>query len=277
MHNSRLNTSTFTGTEDVEQFIEEFHETWEAAQWSPRIALVKLREALTGRARPFGQERSVTEIFTALRSRFGTPVLEARARLQVLRRKADTPLRDHATLVKRLAKSAYSDLPETHRRSCTLTDFMQSLNDVGLYHQLQAKRVTTLEGALQVGENYLRAERLHMETTQGTQVTTEAVQSLTDEVSRLNTLLEQVVKTLTSTQPPNLGPQGETSETATLCGKNNETESFRSSCLQFKRPPRSQPWEPPRPREPGKEQPRGGYRRASKRTPRGNPCEWQVP
>jgi len=277
MYSSKLNTSTFTGTKDLEQFVEEFHEVWEVAQWPPRVALIKLREALTGRARPFGQGRSVTEIFTALRSRFGTPALEARARLRVLRRKADTPLRNHATLVQRLARSAYSDLPETHRRSYTLTDFMQSLNDVGLYHQLQAKRVTTLEGALQVGEDYLRAERLYTETTQGTQVTTEAVQSLTDEVNRLSTLLEQVVKTLTSTKPPNLGPQGETSETATLCGKDNETGHLRSSCLQFKRPPHFQPREPPRPREPRKEQPRGGYRWASKRTPRDNPREWQVP
>jgi len=156
-------------------------------------------------------------------------------------------------------------------------DFMQSLNDVGLYHQLQAKRVTTLEGALQVGEDYLRAGQLHMETTQGTQVTTETIQSLTDEVSRLNTLLEQVVKTLASTKPPNLVPQGETSETATLCGKDNETGHLRSSCLQFKRPPHSPSREPPRPRESGKEQPRGRYRRASKRAPPDNPREWQVP
>jgi len=112
---------------------------------------------------------------------------------------------------------------------------MQSLNDVGLYHQLQAKRVTTLEGVLQVGEDYLQAKQLYKETTQGTQVTTETVQSFTDEVNRLSTLLEQVVKTLTSTKPPNLGPQGETSETATLCGKDNETGYLRSNCLQLKK------------------------------------------
>jgi len=120
---------------------------------------------LTEQAGPFGQGRSIAEIFTALRSRFGTSALEAKARLQVLLRNENTPLRDHTTLVKRLARSAYSDLPETHRQSYTLIDFMQSLNDVDLYHQLQAKGVTTLEGALQVGEDYLRAKRLYTEET----------------------------------------------------------------------------------------------------------------
>jgi len=156
---------------------------------------------------------------------------------------------------------------------------MQSLNDVGLYHQLQAKGVTTLEGALQVGEDYLRAKRLYTEETKGTRVTAEAVQSLRDEMGRLSTLLEQVAKTLTNAKPPNLGPGGETSEITTLCGKCNKPGHLRSRCPQPKRPPHfRQPREPPRPRGPGREQPRGGDRRASKRTPRDTPpCEWQVP
>jgi len=107
----------------------------------------------------------------------------------------DTPLRDHATLVKRLARSAYSDLPETHQRSYTLTDFLQSLNDMGLHHQLQARGVISLEDALQVGEDYLRARRLYTEETKGTRVTTKAVQSLGDEMDRLSNLLKQVAKT----------------------------------------------------------------------------------
>jgi len=61
-----------------------------------------------------GDIHCIAEIFTALRSRFGISALEAKARLRVLLRVEDTPLRDHATLVKRLARSTYSDLPETH-------------------------------------------------------------------------------------------------------------------------------------------------------------------
>jgi len=152
----------------------------------------------------------------------------------VLLRKENTPLRDHATLVKRLARSAYSDLPETHRQSYTLTDFMQSLNDVGLYHQLQAKGVTTLEGALQVREDYLRARRLYAEGTEGTRVTTKAVQSFGDEISRMSNLLKQVAKILTNVKTPHRGSEVETSKMATLCGKRSTPRHPRLKCPQSK-------------------------------------------
>jgi len=38
---------------------------------------------------------------------------------------------------------------------------VQSLNDLGLHHQLQAKGVTTVEDALREGEAYLLAKQLH--------------------------------------------------------------------------------------------------------------------
>ena len=79
---------------------------------------------------------------------------------------------------------------------------MQSLNEMGLHHQLQAKGVITLEDALQVGENYLRASRLYTEETKGTRVTTKAVRSLGDEIDRLSNLLKQVAKTPTKVQTP---------------------------------------------------------------------------
>jgi len=50
MYRSKLNVPTFTGVGDVEQFIEEFHGTIDVTQWPPRVALIKLREALTEQA-----------------------------------------------------------------------------------------------------------------------------------------------------------------------------------------------------------------------------------
>jgi len=79
---------------------------------------------------------------------------------------------------------------------------MQSFNDMGLYHQLQAKGVTTLEDALQIGEDYLRARRLYTEGTKGTRVTTNVVHSLGDKISRLSNLLKQVANTLTNVKTP---------------------------------------------------------------------------
>jgi len=108
-HKYRLKISTFTSIEDVEQFISEFNETWDITQWSPRVALAKLRRALTGEAKQYGHRPSVDGIFVALQDRFGITALDARSHLQRLLRKEDTSLQDHALAVKRLARIAYSD------------------------------------------------------------------------------------------------------------------------------------------------------------------------
>jgi len=43
----RLTAPTFSGKEHLEQFVREFQDVMEIAQWPPRVALVKLRRALT--------------------------------------------------------------------------------------------------------------------------------------------------------------------------------------------------------------------------------------
>jgi len=85
----KLEAPTFTGVEDVEQFISEFNETWTITQWPPRVALLKLRGALTEETKSYGHRLSIDGIFAALRDRFGITTLDARSRLQrLLRRKA---------------------------------------------------------------------------------------------------------------------------------------------------------------------------------------------
>jgi len=44
-HRYRLKAPTFTGNEDVEQFIQEFSDVADVAQWSPKVALMQLRMA----------------------------------------------------------------------------------------------------------------------------------------------------------------------------------------------------------------------------------------
>ena len=120
----RLPTPTFTGVEDVEQFASEFRETWDVAQWPPRVALAKLRRALTGEAKQYGHRRNAEEILAALRARFGITAPDARSRLHRLLRREDTPLPDHALAVQRLARIAYGDHRDLHsfptRRSSDL-------------------------------------------------------------------------------------------------------------------------------------------------------------
>jgi len=76
---------------------------------------------------------------------FGITAPDTRSHLHRLLRREDNPLPDHALAVKRLARIAYGDLPETQRQQYTLEDFTQSVNHPGLNHQLQARGVTSLE------------------------------------------------------------------------------------------------------------------------------------
>jgi len=71
------------------------------------------------------------------------------------------PLQEHAATVKRLAQIAYSDLPVVHQKRHNYDAFVQSLNDLGLHHELQARGVTAVEDVLCEGETYLLAKQLH--------------------------------------------------------------------------------------------------------------------
>jgi len=88
----RLKVLVFMGFEDVEQFIQEFSELIDVTQWPPRVALIQLQMALTEQAKLYGLGTSVDGIFTALRAHFGISVVNARARLQGLRREVRTLL-----------------------------------------------------------------------------------------------------------------------------------------------------------------------------------------
>jgi len=153
--------------------------------------------------------------------------------------------------VKRLAQIAYSDSPEVHRELCTYDAFVQSLNDLGLHHQLQAREVTTIEDALREGEAYLLAKQLHRAHVSSQQITVEpgpdtptqvaattTLSPLEAEVDRMAAMLEKLVAVLASFSPtePTQGPL------------RPEMKDFRS-----------------------------GNRRSSVRTPRYTRHEWQAP
>jgi len=77
-----------------------------------------------------------------------------RVQLQGLRRNPKTTLREHATVVERLAQAAYGDLPANSRQSLALDAFLQSINNLGLKKNLLAAEVENMEGALKLGNAY---------------------------------------------------------------------------------------------------------------------------
>jgi len=157
----RLKAPAFTGEEAVGQFIQEFQKVMEIAQWPPRVALLKLRMALRDKAKPYGTGPDIDGIFASLQARFGISAIDARARLQRLRRDPHTPLQEHATTMMRLAQIAFRDLPQANREIYTYDAFVQSINDLGLHQQFLARGITTVKGALTVGEAYLLVSHMH--------------------------------------------------------------------------------------------------------------------
>jgi len=73
----RLKVRTFTGSEDVEQFIQMFSDVIDVTQWPPRVALLKLRMSLMEKGKPYGLGPDINSIFTALRARFGISAVDA--------------------------------------------------------------------------------------------------------------------------------------------------------------------------------------------------------
>ena len=243
----RLEAPTFTGEEEVEQFIQEFQEVLEIAQWPPRVALLKLRMALRDKAKPYGTGPDIDGIFASLRARFGISAIDARARLQRLRRDPHTTLQEHATTVMKLAQIAFRDLPQVHRERYTFDAFVQSINDLGLHHQLQARGVTTVEGALTVGEAYLLANHMHrnrvasrqvdsgpsaapsVSNTENPAVAQVTQMTLAAKVDRVTDMLAQLVAAL---NPPNL-----TDNTRELNGPRAQSPGAgQSFCWRCRRP-----------------------------------------
>jgi len=125
------------------------------------VALLKLRMALRDKAKPYGTGPDIDGIFASFRARFGISAIDARASLQRLRCDLHTTLQEHATTVMRLAQITFRDLPQANRERYTYDAFVQSINDLGLHHQFLARGVTTVEGALAVGEAYILASHMH--------------------------------------------------------------------------------------------------------------------
>jgi len=92
---------------------------------------------------------------------YGPVLVSPRARLQRLQRDPHMPLQEHATTVIRLAQIAFRDLPQANRERYTYDAFVQSINDLRLHHHFLARGVTTVEGALAVGEAYYLASHMH--------------------------------------------------------------------------------------------------------------------
>jgi len=158
MDRYHLRAPIFSGEEDVEQLITEFSDVAAICRWPARVTLIQLRLCLTGPGKPYEIGQDVGDIFEALRARFGLTAWDTRVQLQGLRRNPKTTLREHATVVERLAQVAYGDLPANGRQSLALYAFLQSINHLGMKQHLLVAEVETMERALRLGNAYFQAD-----------------------------------------------------------------------------------------------------------------------
>ena len=151
----------FNGEGDIELFIQHFEQVAAANGWNILATLLHLREALKGEARECGRPDNVAAVFELLRGRYGLTAREARSRLSSLKRDVRCPLHDHATLVEKLVRRAYEELPADLQANMMLDMFCSSLGNAALQRHLLAIRPNTLTEAVQHGNEYLqvRAER----------------------------------------------------------------------------------------------------------------------
>jgi len=78
--------------------------------------------------------------------------------LQGFRKNSKTTLREHATVVERLAQVAYGDLPVNGRQSLALDAFLQSINNLRLKQHLLVAKIETMERALRLGNAYFEVD-----------------------------------------------------------------------------------------------------------------------
>lgn len=146
----------YDGSGDVELFIEQFQSVMQANDWGEAAARLHLQSVLEGGARGCSRGESVTDIFGALRARFGLTIRQAKDKLANLKRMAGQPLHELATECKRLVGIAYPALPVADREEMAVDYFVRSTDNKGLQRHMLAVMPNDVQEAVRAAEEYLQ-------------------------------------------------------------------------------------------------------------------------
>lgn len=193
---------SFDGEGDVELFINQFVEVAEANEWDHQSAVLHLRESLKEDARECGRARTLEEMFTTLRGRYGLSPKEARGRLASLKKDGRTTLQAHATEVARLVGIAYRELPEQQQQTMALEIFSGTLGNASLQRHLLAVAADTLEDAVKAAKEFLSVKTNPCAIRTIDETDTEAVMPLsgTGPLDAMMTILQELAKKVEALQ-----------------------------------------------------------------------------
>ena len=145
----------FNGEGDVELFIRQFLEVAELGRWEPHLTMLRLRNALQGKAQPCALGDTVAEVIDNLRLRFGMTASEARNKLASYRRPVGMSLVEFASQLRRFARLGYARLPFDEQDQLVADAFRRSVGNDSLHQHLLAIPGNDVDLLVRSGNAYL--------------------------------------------------------------------------------------------------------------------------
>lgn len=191
----KLPVPTFDGEGDVELFIRQFSQVAIVARWEPAMILLKLRNAVRGKAQPCAAGLTVDDIYAKLRLRFGMSADEARGKLALYKRTPGVSLAELASDLQHLVSIGFGAIPQVNQEQLVADAFRRSTGNDGLHRHLLAIPGHNVEELVRAGNAYLRTFGSRNDRACASELVEEirAVESATNQNSEISELKQLVV------------------------------------------------------------------------------------
>lgn len=188
----------FTGEGDVELFIRQFIDVAQIGNWADNLAVLRMRNALQGKAQPCSQGETLVAIIADLRLRFGMTASEARNKLASHKRPVGMALVEYAGQLKQYARQGYAGLALEEQNQLVADAFRRSTGNDGLHRHLLAIPGHDVDALVRAGNAYLatfggRTDRACTVEVQEKAATAEPAVTAKD-ISELRTLVANLSK-----------------------------------------------------------------------------------